>query len=231
MGWFIFFVFWILFLWLYRYSERNRQLRVQAMAEGTQSDYGLLKEEFDVSMESFNTTTDFKARLSHIDKAIGCLERMEEILPGKEHSSAKLPQLISLKQALTYSDINEQYEQAMKKARRATMLVAKINHATTAQSILSEGLKLGLDDKTLAKEIAEANNFINRIQYDEYLAKAGKEEKKGNTKGAIDQYQVALYFLKMTGMGGEEQNSLINEIEGRIQKLYENSATYDENGR
>ena len=231
MGWLIFFSFWILFLWLYRRSERNKQLRVQAMAKDTQSDYGLLKIEFDESMEYFNAAADSKTRLGHIDRAIGSLERMEEILPGKEHSPQKLPQLKSLKEALTYSDINEQYEKTMKKARDSTIIVAKVNYATAAQTILSEGLKLGLDKKTLAKEIAEANDFINRIQYDEYLAKAGKEEKKGNVKKAIDQYQVALYFLKMTSMGGEGTGSLTEDVEGRIQKLYENGATNDKNGR
>ena len=225
MGWFIFFAFWILFLWLYRHSERNKQLRAQAMEKDSRSDYGLLKKEFDESMESFNGATDFKVRLGYIDRAIESLERMEEILPGKEHGPQKLPQMISLKEALTYSDINEQYEKTMKKAREATMLVAKVNYATAAQSILNQGLKLGLDEKTLAKEIEEANNFINQIQYDEYLAKARKEEKKGNAKKAIDQYQVALYFLKMTSMGGEGPGSPLEEIEGHIKKLYERDDT------
>lgn len=221
MAWLIFFLFWIVFLWLYKYSERNKQSRVQLMQEERQVDYGKMKREFDESMELFHTSTDFETRHDRIDTAIECLKRMDEVVPGKEHSFEKLPQLVSLKQALVFSDIKEQYENAMKNAREATLLITKVNHATTAQTILNEGLALGIEEKTLVKEIEEAGNFINRIQYDEYLAKAAKEEKKGNIKTAIDQYQVALYFLKMTSMGGEEQNSLVKDIQGRIQKLYE----------
>ncbi|MBI3756082.1 MAG: hypothetical protein HY265_07990, partial [Deltaproteobacteria bacterium] len=169
----------------------------------------------------FNTTADFKARLAHIDKAIECLKWMEEMIPGKEHSSEKLPQIMSLKQALISSGIKAQFENAMNNAKEGKLLVAKVNHATAAQSILNKGLSLGIDRKTLAREIEEANSFINRIQYDEYFSKAKKEEEKGNIKTAIDQYQVALYFLKMTSMGGEDHESLVKEMEGRIQKLYE----------
>ncbi len=221
MAWLIFFLFWIVFLCLYKYSERHKQSRVQLIQRERQTDYGKMREEFDESMELFHSSTDFKTRHDHIDMAIESLKRMEEAVPGKEHSAEKLPQLVSLKQALVYSDIKEQYENAMKSARDAKLLIAKVNYATTAQTTLNEGLALGIEEKTLAKEIEEAGNFINRIQYDEYLAKASKEEKKGNIKTAIDQYQVALYFLKMTSMGGEEQNSLMEDIEGRIQKLYE----------
>ena len=228
VAWLIFFVFWIVFLLLYKYSERHKRLRVEAIQRDRQSDYSQIKKEFDESMERFNTATDFKTRLGHIDKAIECLERMEEILPGREHSSQKLSKLVSLKQALTYSDINEQYRKAMAKAREAKLLIAKVNHATAAQAILNEGLKLGLDEKTLAREIEDVNNFINRIQYDEYLAKAKKEEKKGNIKMAADQYQVALYFLKMTSMGGEEQETLVKDIEDRIHELYEKEAEYEQ---
>ncbi|MEE9591461.1 MAG: hypothetical protein V3W26_03015 [Thermodesulfobacteriota bacterium] len=220
MAWLIFFIFWIVLLWLYKYSEKNKQRRVQAVQEDSQSDYTLMKKEFDESMELFNTSTDFKTRLANIDSAIEALKRMEGILPGKEHASKNLPKLLSLKQALTYSDIKEQYETAMNKAREAKLLVAKVNHATTAQSIINEGLNLGLEEKTLFKEIEEANTFINRIQYDEYLAKARKEEEKGNIKKAIDQYQVALYFLKTSNVGDQEQEPPIQEIEEKIQRLY-----------
>ena len=221
MAWLIFFIFWIVFLLLYKYSVRHKQLRVQGMQRDRQSDYSEMKKEFDESMELFNTSTDFKTRLAHIDKAIDSLKWMEEVLPGKEHTSEKLPQLVSLKQALTYSDIKEQYETAMNKAREATMLITKVGHATTAQSILNEGLSLGIEKKTLAKEIGEANNFINGIQYEEYLAKARKEEEKGSIKKAIDQYQVALYFLKTSRMGGEEQSALVQKLEEKVQELYD----------
>ncbi|MEE9542209.1 MAG: hypothetical protein V3V95_00315 [Thermodesulfobacteriota bacterium] len=220
MAWLIFFAFWIVFLWLYKYSERNKRVRAEAMQGDRQSDYSLMKGEFDESMGSFNAPADFKTRLAHIDKAIESLKQMEEILPGKEQLSKKLPELLSLKQALTYSDIKEQFENVMKKAREAKMLIAKVNYATSAQSILNEGLELGIEEKTLVKEIDEVNNYINRIQYDEYLSKAKKEEGKGNIKMAIDQYQVALYFLKMTNMGGDEQGSLVKEIEEKIQGLF-----------
>ena len=221
MAWLIFFVFWIVFLWLYKYSERHKQRRIMDMQKDKHSDYGQMKNEFDESMGLFNTTADFKARLAHIDKAIECLKGMEEMIPDKEHSSEKLAQIMSLKQALIYSGIKAQFENAMNSAKEAKLLVAKVKHANTAQAILNEGLSLGIDRKTLAREIEEANSFINRIQYDEYFAKAKKEEERGNIKMAIDQYQVALYFLKMTSMGGEDHSSLVKEIEGRIQKLYE----------
>lgn len=220
MAWLIFFVFWVVFLWLYKYSERHKQMRVQALQSDMQSDYGQIKKEFDVSMELFNSSSDFRTRSTHIDRAIEYLKHMENILPGKEHSSEKLPQLVSLKQALIYSDIKEQYEIAMNKAKEANMIIAKIKHATDAQSILNEGLNLGIEEKTLASEIEEANNFINRIQYDEYLNKAKKEEEKGRIKSAIDQYQVALYFLKTSSMEGEGENSVVLEIEEKIQGLY-----------
>jgi hypothetical protein len=221
VAWLIFFVFWIVFLLLYKYSEKHKKRRVQQIHSERHSDYTETKGGFDESMDLFNTTTDFKERLAHIDRAIECLEWMEETVPGKEHSKENLPQLVSLKQALIYSGIKEQYENAMKSARETKLLIAKVKHATTAQSILNEGLGLGIDEKTLAKEIEGVNDFINRIQYDEYLAKAEKEEKKGNIKIAIDQYQVALYFLKTTSSGGEGQNTLVKEMEGRIQGLYE----------
>lgn len=194
------------------------------MQKDMHSDYGEMKKEFDVSMELFNTSTDFKTRLTHIDRAIESLKGMEDILPGKEHAKEKLSQLLSLKQALTYSDIKEQYEKAMASARKASMLVSKVKHATDAQSVLKEGLSLGIEEKALAREIEEANNFINRIQYDEYLNKAKKEEEKGNIKQAIDQYQVALYFLKSSRMGGEDLDSLVNDLEKRIEGLYEKAA-------
>lgn len=219
MGWLIFFFCWILFLWLYRYSEKNKQLRAQSMQQDKHSDYSSIKSDFDESMKSFNSAEDLKTRLAHIDSAIGHLEQMEEILPGK-HSSAKLPELLSLKQALTHSGIKGRFQESMRKAHDTSSSVAKVNYATSAQAILSEGLKLGLDEKTLVNEIEEANDFINQLQYDEYLAKASKEEVKGNKKAAIDQYQVALYFLKMTHMGSQKQDTLINEIENKLQNLY-----------
>ncbi len=219
MGWLIFFFSWILFLWLYRHSERNKQLRAQSIKKDKHSDYSSIKRDFDESMKSFNSVEDFKSRLAHIDCAIGYLEQMEEILPGK-HSAEKLPQLLSLKQALTHSGIKGRFQESMRKARETTSTMAKVNYATSAQAILSEGLKLGLDEKSLTDEIEEANDFINQLQYDEYLAKASKEEEKGNMKGAIDQYQVALYFLKMTHMGSKKQDALVNEIENKLQELY-----------
>lgn len=231
MAWLIFFAFWIIFLWLYRFSERHKQSRILEMQKDKHSDYGQMKKEFDESMELFNTTADFKARLAHIDKAIECLKWMEETVPGKEHSSEKLPQILSLKQALIYSGIKAQYENAMKNAREAKLLVAKVNHATTAQSILNQGLNLGIDRKSLEKEMDEAGSFINRIQYDEYFSKAKKEEDKGNIKTAIDQYQVALYFLKMTGVGGEGHDALVKELEGRIHKLYEGGISQGDDRR
>jgi hypothetical protein len=218
MGWLIFFFCWILFLWLYRYSERNKQLRAQSMQVDKRSDYGSIKRDFDESMKSFNNAGDFKARLAHIDCAIGHLEQMEEILPGKD-SASKLPELLALKQALTHSGIKGRFQASMRKARETTSTVAKVNHATSAQAILNEGLELGIDEKLLGEEIEEASDFINQLQYDEYLAKASKEEAKGNKKGALDQYQVALYFLKMAHIGSEKQDVLISEIETKLQKL------------
>ncbi len=218
MGWLIFFFCWILFLWLYRYSERNKQLRAQSTQVDKRMDYGSIKHDFDESMKSFNDAEDFKTRLAHIDRAISYLEQMEEMLPGK-HSSDQLDELLSLKQALTHSGIKGRFQESMRKARESTSTVAKVNYATSAQAVLSEGLNLGLDEKTLTDEIEESNDFVNQLQYDEYLAKASKEEDKGNIKGAIDQYQVALYFLKMAHMGSEKQETLANEIENKLQKL------------
>lgn len=220
MAWLIFFVFWIILLWLYKYSERHKQLRLQALKGETKFDYGQMKSEFDESMDLFNSTTDFKERLTHIDKAIENLHQMEDALPGEEHSSQKLPQLLSLKQALIYSDIKEQYEKTMNKAKEASLIISKVKNATDAQSILNEGLRLGIDKKTLEKEIEETNRFIHKIQYDEYLNKAKKEEEKGNVKSAIDQYQVALYFLKSTTTENDADNPMVSEIEKKIQSLY-----------
>ena len=218
MGWLIFFFAWILFLWLYRYSERNKQLRAQSMQNDKHLDYTSIKHDFDDSMKSFNNAEDFKSRLAHIDCAIDHLEKMEAMLPGK-HTAEKLPQLLSLKQALTHSDIKNQFQESMQKARKTTSSVAKVNYATAAQAILSEGLKLGLDEDSLSAEIEESSDFINQLQYDEYLAKAGKEEAKGNKKAAIDQYQVALYFLKMTHRENEKKDALVTEIESKLQDL------------
>lgn len=218
MGWLIFFFCWILFLWLYRYSERNKQLRAQSMQVDKRTDYGSIKHDFDESMKSFNDAEDFKARLAHIDRAIGHLEQMEELLPGK-HSESKLSELLSLKQALAHSGIKGRFQESMHMAEEATNMVVKVNHATAAQAVLSEGLDMGLDENSLSDEIEQANDFINHLQYDEYLAKASKEEAKGNMKDAIDQYQVALYFLKMAHMGSEKQDVLVNEIETKLQKL------------
>ena len=189
------------------------------MQDDKHLDYTSIKHDFDDSMKSFNSAEDFKSRLAHIDSAIDHLEKMEELMPGK-HSAEKLPELLSLKQALTHSDIKSQFQELMRKARKATSSVAKVNHVTSAQAILSDGLKLGLDEQTLAAEIEESSDFINQLQYDEYLAKASKEEAKGNKKGAIDQYQVALYFLKMAHMGSEKQDVLMKEIENKLQNLY-----------
>lgn len=225
MGVLIFIIFVIFLLWLYKYSEKNKQLRVQAVREDRQSDYTFMKKEFDESMELFNTSTDFKARLTNIDKAIEALKQMEGVMSGKEHASKNLPKLLSLKQALTYSDIKEQYEAAMNKAKESKLLLAKVKYATSAQAIIKEGLNLGVEEKTLSKEIEEANNFINSIQYDEYLTKAKKEEEKGNIKKAIDQYQVALYFLKTSDMEDKDNGSLITEIEEKIQQLYKGGIT------
>ena len=218
MAWLIFFTFWIVFLWLYKKSEKNKQMRLQVAQEGRQLDYGQMKRDFDDAMASFNASDDFKARLSCIDSAIESLTSMEEKMPGKEVK--KLPELMALKQALTYSDIKEQFEKAMKSAKEATMIVGKVNSATKAQSILNEGLALGIDKKTLSKEIEEVNNFLHRIQYDEYLAKAKKEEEKGNLKRAADQYQVALFFLKSSSMDEGEQKALVEETQARINMLY-----------
>jgi len=220
VAWLIFFIFWIILLWLYKYSERHKQLRLQALQGDTKSDYGHMKNEFDESMALFNSTTDFKERLTHIDKAIEHLKQMESRLPGEKHASEKLPQLMSLKQALIYSDIKEQYEKAMNRAKEATLIITKVKNATAAQTILNEGLSLGMEKKTLAKELEETNNFIHKIQYDEYLNKAKKEEEKGRIKSAIDQYQVALYFLKSGSMENTEDDSTVSDIEEKIQNLY-----------
>ncbi|NOX08701.1 MAG: hypothetical protein GXP22_04295 [Gammaproteobacteria bacterium] len=218
MGWLIFFFCWILFLWLYHHSEKNKQLRAQSMQTEKHVDYGSVKRDFDESMKSFNDSEGFKARLAHIDRAIGHLEQMEEMLPGKD-SASQLSELLSLKRGLTHSGIKGRFQESMRKARETTSTIAKVNHATSAQAILSEGLDMGIDKELLSEEIEEANDFINQLQYDEYLAKASKEEAKGNTKGAIDQYQVALYFLKMAHIGSEKQDALVNEIESKLQSL------------
>jgi len=178
VAWLIFFVFWIILLWLYKYSERHKQLRLQALQSDAKPDYGQMKNEFDDSMNLFNNTTDFKERLTHIDKAIEYLKQMEDTLPGEEHSSEKLPQLLSLKQALIYSDIKEQYEKTMNKAKEASLIISKVKNATNAQSILKEGLRLGIEKKALEKEIEETNTFIHKIQYDEYVNKAKKRRRK-----------------------------------------------------
>lgn len=60
---------------------------------------------------------------------------------------------------------------------------------------------------------------ISKVQFDDFIYKAKKNEFKGNKKKALDYYYEALYLLKTDKVEDNEQLTQIREVQNKIKEL------------
>lgn len=180
----------------------------------------------DESIDLIETSKNFKTRLSRIDVTIKNHQTLyteywcRGIQIFNKNPLLAINELNHKRKLIIEDEIYNLVEKHLDKAKRAATLNTKLSNGHKAlDELLKFKQEFDYEDKVLESKI---HVFLHKTQYDELVLKAEKEEFKGNSKKAIDQYQEALFFLKNDGIPDNEQAELIAELESRISRLQAN---------
>jgi hypothetical protein len=174
------------------------------------------------SLELIKTSKNFKTRISRIDVAIdNCntllIEYWSKGLRLFDDPNQLINELQLARAEIIEDEIINRVENYLEKANSTKTVRSKITNAEKALYDLHL-FKKEYDYSNLEME-QTIKTFIHNVQFDEFILNAEKNEFKGNTKKAIDQYQEALFFLKKDGIPDEEQSGIIKELENKINSL------------
>lgn len=176
------------------------------------------------SAEMVKKSSNIKTQLSRLDLMRDHLMALEEyeakgITVMDEKPSRLLEDLEGDKDKIIAEHIRWESENAFSKAEFAGTLKSKLNPINKVLVKINE-FKCQLSDmNTLDKFERKLRAFSHSAQLDQHLEAAKKHEFKGNLKKALDQYQEALYFLKIDKIDDEMQREEISKITSDIERI------------
>jgi hypothetical protein len=176
----------------------------------------------DESIELIKTSKNFKTRINRIDVALdNCntllIQYWSKGLRLFNDPNQLINELNLVRSEIIEDEISNKVENYLEKANHTKTVRSKITNAEKALYDLHL-FKKDYDYTNLEME-QSIKSFIHKVQFDEFILNAEKNEFKGNTKKALDQYQEALFFLKKDDIPLEDQSEIINRLENKVNSL------------
>lgn len=175
------------------------------------------------SLDLIETSKNFNTRISRIDVVIDKCNSLNNLYWSKGityfnvNPQQLINNIITKEKEIIQEELHNRVEKHLEKSSKAKTVKTKISSAEKALDEISAFRReFGFEEPDLEYNI---NSYIHKVQFDEFILNAEKNEFKGNIKKAIDQYQEALFFLKTDHIPDSDQSIIISELEDKINSL------------
>ena len=175
-------------------------------------------------MKVIDKSKNVNTRLSRCDVVLehaeALLEYEQKGIPTIDpYPSSLIVEVRKNRDEIIIESVNAKVEKALTKVELSTSPKTSRTAANKALLEIREGRNELKDASLLDSLEKRIKKSVHAIHLESYLEAARKAEFKGQKKRALDQYQEALYFLRMDEIDDLLQSEKIKEIESRIQEL------------